>query len=372
MSPRTRPYLLVVLSVSCTPTGAPGSAIEPESSSSSSGSPDSPTTGSPGPTSTTSGDSPSTTGDSLSTASTAGTSDEATTADTTGETTAGSLCGNGLVEPGESCDFGEDNSDLGYCKTDCTHATCGDGKIWVGVEACDDGSNDGAYGGCLADCSALGPFCGDGLLHPSEGCDAAEANGSGEHADGFVPCSALCDLEALRVYVSSVPVTGKIGGLAGADEFCEDLAEAAGWPLDTTLVRAWLSDGSTSALSRLQEFMPGKPFALVNGKRIADSLEALVTDGPGDGIDIDELGVKRTEVRVWTNTGVAGEAFSATDHCYGWASESFSHLALVGLNAVPKLPEAEWNFWSGQKQWTKYMFKSCSQGLHLYCFELDL
>ncbi len=49
---------------------------------------------------------------------------------------------------------------------------CGDGVVDDG-EVCDDGPQNGGYGFCLADCSGLGPHCGDGIIHPTEGetCD---------------------------------------------------------------------------------------------------------------------------------------------------------------------------------------------------------
>jgi len=50
--------------------------------------------------------------------------------------------------------------------------SCGDGDIDEG-EVCDDGEDNGAYGHCRADCSAMGPYCGDGIVDATEGevCD---------------------------------------------------------------------------------------------------------------------------------------------------------------------------------------------------------
>jgi cysteine-rich repeat protein len=60
-------------------------------------------------------------------------------------------CGNGVVDPGEVCDDGNNQSDDG-CPADCT-AHCGDGVLDLG-ELCDDGNQvDGD--GCSADCNAL-------------------------------------------------------------------------------------------------------------------------------------------------------------------------------------------------------------------------
>lgn len=56
-------------------------------------------------------------------------------------------CGDGLLDPGESCDEGATNSDTraDACRTDCQPARCGDGTGDAG-EACDDGNDYGGDG----------------------------------------------------------------------------------------------------------------------------------------------------------------------------------------------------------------------------------
>ncbi len=83
------------------------------------------------------------------------TGDPPTTSDPTDATTSGDpLCGNGVVDPGELCDDGEQN---------------------------------GAYGACADDCGGPGPHCGDGILQPVEGeiCD------DGDDVDNNA-CSNTC------------------------------------------------------------------------------------------------------------------------------------------------------------------------------------
>lgn len=302
------------------------------------------------------------------------TEDPATTSSTTSDETTGtpSLCGNGVVDPpDETCDLGwQNNNDIGYCKTDCTLATCGDGDLWVGVEACDEGpgGNTGEYAGCMPDCLSLANFCGDGVLHPKEACDDGAANGTGQHEEGFVTCSATCNLDAYRVFISSTELTGNLGGLTGADQTCKNLATAAGWAEETE-VRAWLSNDSVAAAEHVAGVAADRPYALVNGKRIAGSLAELVANGVGDGIELDELGNQWSKAQVWTDTAVTGEPFDPPAHCQGWISASPEDLARIGLNARPKLPKDEWTDWSVSKKWTSYDTRSCIEVRHLYCFE---
>ncbi len=84
-------------------------------------------------------------------------------------TLAGPLCGNGVIDMGETCDDG--NADEGdACLSDCQPASCGDGFIQRGVEQCDDG-NAVQSDGCSTRCTV--GYCGDGILQSQDGeqCD---------------------------------------------------------------------------------------------------------------------------------------------------------------------------------------------------------
>ncbi|MDC0672465.1 DUF4215 domain-containing protein [Nannocystis radixulma] len=85
--------------------------------------------------------------------------------DTTGSE---SMCGNGVVEPGEGCDDGPSNGPGQACSDSCQPASCGDGVVGPG-EQCDDGADNGDGNSCTADCKHN--VCGDGLVGPGEGCD---------------------------------------------------------------------------------------------------------------------------------------------------------------------------------------------------------
>jgi cysteine-rich repeat protein len=82
------------------------------------------------------------------------------------------LCGDGLIDQGEECDDGTDNSDTiaDACRTNCRQAHCGDGILDSG-EGCDDG-NEADGDGCSSGCIVEG--CGNGILEQGEYCDGGQ------------------------------------------------------------------------------------------------------------------------------------------------------------------------------------------------------
>ena len=130
----------------------------------------------------------------------------------------GSVCGNGVLETGESCDDGNAadgdgcssmcHLEPGYtCATPggkCTYiGLCGDGKLMVTIgEQCDDGNQaggDGCSSQCIIETDFVCPTpgqpcvstvrCGDHRLGGTEACD----DGNTVSGDG---CSATCQIEA--------------------------------------------------------------------------------------------------------------------------------------------------------------------------------
>lgn len=93
-------------------------------------------------------------------------------------------CGNGIIEPGETCDDHNLVSGDG-CDANCKLTACGNGIVTAG-EACDDG-NTSSGDGCRANCTL--EVCGDGTLDPGEQCDDGNAT-SGDC------CSGTCGFEA--------------------------------------------------------------------------------------------------------------------------------------------------------------------------------
>ena len=112
-----------------------------------------------------------------------------------------SVCGDGVLDAGESCDDGNTTNGDGCSSTCELESVCGNG-ILEGNEVCDDGNTtDGDN--CSSTCDAEN-FCGDGVLNTSEACD----DGNTTNGDG---CSSTCELES---------VCGN--GILEGNEVCDD------------------------------------------------------------------------------------------------------------------------------------------------------
>ncbi|MEZ4310924.1 MAG: hypothetical protein R3F14_23020, partial [Polyangiaceae bacterium] len=93
-------------------------------------------------------------------------------------------CGNGIVDPGEQCDDGnDDNTD--DCIYNCRKPHCGDGYLHAGVEECDTGHVE-AFGECADHCKLAQPPKPDLSPPPQWTCDPSY------YAEGDEPW-AYCD-----------------------------------------------------------------------------------------------------------------------------------------------------------------------------------
>ncbi|MFH1620790.1 MAG: IPT/TIG domain-containing protein [Patescibacteria group bacterium] len=118
-------------------------------------------------------------------------------------------CGDGIMDFNEECDSGEGNGDTKACTSKCKKNTCGDGKVYVGVEECDSGEDNGSvtcsadYDSMCLSCSAsckfqatAGGYCGDAQKNGPEQCDGngpATASASCPFS-GHVFEGALCPI----------------------------------------------------------------------------------------------------------------------------------------------------------------------------------
>lgn len=270
------------------------------------------TTTDPGPTSTDSGP---TTTDATTTEPATASSTEPETSTTSTTTTASTtmppepVCGDGVVDGFEQCDDGN-MVETDDCAS-CLHAFCGDGIVHAGVEECDeDGDN----------------------------CE-------------------VCVRVYMRMFVSSVPMSADLDGLAEADERCQQLADGA--DLNGRFV-AWLSTDLQHAVDRLEHSQ--RPYKRVDGVPLADDWTDLVTQMALDNpLDINEKGGKVGAgsgcgfCPVWTATTPQG--IGLADDCFDWNS------ALVTDGAVGEctVKDARWTQGCAPKQ--------CNQMARIYCVE---
>ncbi len=157
-------------------------------------------------------------------------------------------CGDGTAEGTESCDAGNQNgSGPGVCVGDCSGVqTCGD-SIPNGTEVCDDGINDGGPNGCLPGCLGF-QTCGDGVQNGTEACDDGTNNGMGDGncltdcsatqtcGDGIQNGTEVCDIG------DTASCTGLDPGFLGGTALC-DVTSCAGYDLSTCTTPADCGNG---------------------------------------------------------------------------------------------------------------------------------
>lgn len=95
------------------------------------------------------------------------------------------VCGNGVVETGESCDDAGQSAD---CEANCQSSGCGDGVVNVFAgEECDDPDSETCTASCLRIPPPPAPDCGDGTIDVAAG-EACDDGGESP------TCNADCSL----------------------------------------------------------------------------------------------------------------------------------------------------------------------------------
>ena len=309
--------------------------------------------------------------------------------------TSSATCGDGRTDPGEECDDGN-GSDLDACLSDCTLASCGDGKVLTGLEECDDGDLDNSDGclddctaarcgdgyvlegveqcddgnaddhdGCRADCRMA--VCGDGIVQAGvEQCDSKGENtafcdadcslpqcgdgltnqatgeecddGNDEYADN---CYPTCRAPTMLIFVSSERYNGDLGGIEGADAKCQALAKAA--KISGTF-KAFLSTSQALPGERIIQ-SPGR-YVLRNKVAIANNFSQLASGVLLAPIDITEKYDQVVEhpvkdaldldYLIWTGHLAAGQ--NPPDYtCNDWTSSNENLMGIVSPATYPEL-----------------------------------
>ena len=182
--------------------------------------------------------------------------------------------------------------------------------------------------------------------------DAPPAISDGDGGDIDGPPGA-----ARFVFATSLTRTGQLGGLAGADAFCQQRASFANLPGP---YMAWLSTSAASPATRMTR--SEGPYKLVNGATVANNWADLTDGTLRTPINIDESGQGAAGEyicrigQVWSNTDVQGNAAGANS-CNDWTSATAS-----GSAALLTETNADWTAPS--------CFPIlCSNVMPIYCFQ---
>jgi hypothetical protein len=152
-----------------------------------------------------------------------------------------------------------------------------------------------------------GPSDTSGTISDAAARDVGSSDGSTVGSDASEPIEHV-------VFVSSTASDSNLGGLAGADEQCQGLAEAAG--LDGTFM-AILSDSTTSARERLG--LSG-PVVLLDGTPVAAGPAGLWDGTIRVPIQLTETSGRVLSDVVWTGTDADGAADRSRGFCGDWGS----------------------------------------------------
>lgn len=165
--------------------------------------------------------------------------------------------------------------------------------------------------------------------------------------------------KAVRVFVTSQTFNGNLGGLSGADEKCQALANAAG--LGGTWV-AWLSDSSHNASDRISKTNDG--YYRLDGVKIAANYSDLLDGEIENPINVYEnLSVVGSElsgeeVLVWTGTNSSSGALpSDPQYCSNWLDASHQTFGYCGKTS------------DTDQAWSMAAAAYCDTRHRLYCFE---
>lgn len=196
-------------------------------------------------------------------------------------------------------------------------------------------------------------FCGDGVVEGDEECDG-----------GWGCIDDRCRLN-LIVFMSGVMLFSDVlgggpGGMQGADDACQILADQGGLP---GRYKAWLSTELSSPARRFVR-APGQSYILLEQQEIvAVSWADLVAGTGAYGIDEDAVGniYESAFLRVWTATGPDGRRAPVGGTCDNWSS-------LVGDAAQgnPKAHAAP--AWTLQLDGERSPHAACDDLLPIYCF----
>jgi hypothetical protein len=154
--------------------------------------------------------------------------------------------------------------------------------------------------------------------------------------------------ETKRVFVTSGATTAAFGGLAAADTFCQNAADAV--PLGGTW-KAWLSTSTVNAKDRIVD----GEYQLLNGQVVANDKADLIDGSLDLPINLDENSVNVGFMQVWTGSN-AGGTVTAGSTCVDWTTAVSGPGTMGSSGAI-------------NDDWTDFGGAGCSSPFRMYCFE---
>lgn len=170
------------------------------------------------------------------------------------------------------------------------------------------------------------------------------------------PPPSCADGGRCLVFITSTTYTGNLGGLSGADQKCNERAQAAGLP---GTYKAWLSTASANAASRLRHHQ-GRYFR-VDGEHVSLGWNELTSGHLYGAISKTEFGDDPPQPWAWTGTHVEG-TWTGRD-CTGWQSGS---SAVEGTFGIRHATISWWSYHTVQAGGEEYQ---CNRTYGLYCFQ---
>jgi hypothetical protein len=185
---------------------------------------------------------------------------------------------------------------------------------------------------------------------------------------------------------STVPGTGNLGGLAGADQICQNLAAAAGAGNKTW--HAYLSQqtqGNTPAANARGRIGPG-PWYNAKGQLIASNVADLHGDQQRDrnairkasaldekGNMINGVGDMPNQHDMLTGSDSDGRAFTdGLDHtCNNWTSDAATNRAMLGHSDRQGGNNTSWNAAHMSADCTKDGLIRTGGAGRFYCFAIN-
>ena len=217
----------------------------------------------------------------------------------------GSMCVQ--CQPGQQCLFGL--CAAGSSNTGGGSATGGGGGATTGGGG--GGAVTGGGGGAVTGGGGGGAVTGGG-----GGGGGGSVTGGGGGTTGGGGGSAV---GPMRLFITSVTMPPSFGGLAQADALCNTAAQAANrggaW-------KAWLSDSTTSAISRMADVGPWAQERPDGGLTLTFNNRANFSTTPLAPIVLDEQGRTLTSASYWTGTaggGIIGSTCNSWNNVSGYS-----------------------------------------------------